>query len=178
MEVERKVIKAFEKLNPDIRVRILPVGMRYTEKIQAMMIGNVAPDVIMVELTVYDGWAWRRVLTDLTDLAKTLGEKDPFMPAAEKVFERDGRYFAIHLNAHGHVLYMNLDALKKADIDVPEEGWSWSEILELGPKLSRGNGDPVAPTDFLMLMPNPAILLFLFVNSSVGRSQNLNPMEL
>ncbi len=160
MEVERQVIEAFENLNPDVRVRMLPVGMRYTEKIQAMMIGNVAPDVIMVELTVYDEWASRGVLTDLTDLAKTLGEKDPFMPAAEKVFERDGRYFAIPVNAHGHVLYMNLDALKKAGIAVPDKGWSWSEILELGPKLSRRNGDPDAPTDFLMLMPNPVILFF------------------
>ncbi len=160
MEVEKRVIDAFEKANPDIRVRMLPVGMRYTEKIQAMMIGNVAPDVIMVELTVYDEWASRGVLTDVTELAGTLWEEDPLMPSAEKIFERNGRYFAIPVNAHGLVLYMNLDALKQAGVSIPADGWSWAEILALGPKLSRRNGNPDAPTDFLMLMPHPSILFF------------------
>jgi len=162
MEVEKSVIVAFEKANPDIRIRMLPVGMRYTEKIQAMMIGNVAPDVIMVELTFYDEWAARGVLADLTELARALEEEAPLMPAAEKAFKRDGRFYAIPVNAHGQVLYMNLDVLKKAGVAVPAEGWSWSELLELGPRLSRRNGNPDAPTDFMMLMPNPSILFFAY----------------
>ncbi len=162
MAVERRLIDAFEKANPDIRVRTLPIGARYLQKVQAMMIGNVAPDVLMVEMTFYDEWASRGVLADLTSLAKQIAGEDPFMAVPERAFSREGRFFAIPVNVHGQVLFVNLDALHAAGIGIPEGGWSWAELLELGPKLSRRAGNPDAPTDYLMLQPPAEIFLFAY----------------
>lgn len=158
MEVERKVIEAFEAANLDIRVRPLPIGLRYAEKIQAMMIGNVAPDVIMVEMTFYDEWASRGMLADMTGIAERLAEQDSLLFVPERAFSRDGKFYAIPVNAHGNVLYVNLDALEKAGVEIPETGWTWDDIFALGPRFSRRSGNSDAPTDFLMQPPDARIL--------------------
>lgn len=159
VEVERRLIAAFEAANPDIRVRPLSIGSsRYPEKIQAMMIGNAAPDVITLQMHVYDEWATRGVLADVTDIAERLAAEDPLLAVPEQAYSRNGSFFAIPVNVHGHILYANLDALEEAGIEIPVEGYTWQELLALGPKLSRRGGNPDAPTDFLMLPPNANVL--------------------
>jgi len=158
--VERQVIAAFETANPDVRVRELPVGARYMEKIQAMMIGNVAPDVIMVEMSCYDEWASRGMLADLTDIIEGMEARDSLLAVPKMAFSRNGKFRAVPVNAHGSVLYVNLDALRKAGIEIKKDGWSWSELLALGPKLGRRGGSTGAPTDFLMLPPPGSLMFF------------------
>jgi multiple sugar transport system substrate-binding protein len=156
---EEEIIRAFEAAHPDIKVDILPVGARYAEKMQAMFVGNVAPDVVMVNLFNYDEWAARGVLLDLTEDFRMLAEEAEFLPIPRRIVERDGRVFALPINAHGSVTFFNSDALKKAGIELPEEGITWSYLEEIAPRLASRRGDPDAPTDYLMLMP-PANIVF------------------
>lgn len=159
IEVEREIIAAFEAENPDIRVRPLHIGARYPDKIQAMVIGNVAPDVLMVEMNLYDEWASRGMLADVTDIVAKIEQRDPLLAVPRRAFAREEKFYAIPVNVHGNVLYTNLDALAQAGIAVPEEGWDWRGLLALGPRLSKRSGNPDAPTEFLMLPPDPVTLL-------------------
>lgn len=156
--IEEEIVKAFETENPDIKIELLPIGARYAEKVQAMMIGKIAPDVIMVEMNQYAEWSARGALLDLTDLVKDVAAKDPIMPVPAKAFERDGKYFAFPANCSGQAMYCNLDALKKAGIN-PDELRTWDDVRRAAPLLSKRAGQAQSMTDYALLMP-PHIILF------------------
>ena len=91
LRIERSIIEAFEAAHPGIRVRAMAIGQRYPQKIQAMLVGNVAPDVIMVEMVQYDEWASRGALADVTEVvAAAVGDRG-MLPLPERAFLRDGR---------------------------------------------------------------------------------------
>ncbi|XHR30449.1 MAG: ABC transporter substrate-binding protein [Chthoniobacteraceae bacterium] len=158
-KVEKKIVAEFEKENPDVKVSILPIGQRYSTKIQSMIVGDIAPDVLMVDMQHYDEWASRGVFLDITDAVNELGSAD-FMPVAVKAYRRDGRYFAAPVNAHGLVLYCNLDALKAAGIPFSPRGWTWDQILEMAPGLT-GRGK-AGGADYCVLLPRADLMMASF----------------
>lgn len=153
-QAEEEIIRAFEEVHPDIKVDMMVVGgPRYAEKIQAMFVGNVAPDVVMVNFNNYDEWATRGVLLDLTEEFEAISERAEFLPVPRRVVERDGRVFGLPINAHGIATYYNVDALAEAGVEIPAEGLTWDFIETVAPRLSSRHGDPKAPTDYAMLLP-------------------------
>ncbi len=157
---EEKMVRAFQEENPDITVDVMAIGSRYPEMIQAMMVGHVAPDVIMVEMAYYDEWATRGVLLELTGVYERLSRENEFMPIVETAYFREDGIFALPTNCHARATYYNQDALAQAGVVIPEEGLSWDFLLEVGPRLSRRAGNPDAPTDFAFLMPHYAIFFW------------------
>ncbi len=153
-EVERQIVRAFERSQLRIRVDVLPVGSaRYQEKLQAMMVGGIAPDVMLVNHQEYDDWRARGQLADLTALQRQIRARLTLMPGPRRLFERDGRFFALPVNGHGFVTFVNLDAFAAAGIAVPPEGFTWKQIEAFGPRLSRKAGNPRALTDYALVMP-------------------------
>ena len=161
--VEREIIAGFERENLDVRIDALPIAMgHYPEKIQAMMVGGFAPDVITVEMRLYSEWAARGVLADLTDEVRRIEAGDTLLPVPQEAFARDGRMFAFPVNCHAAITYCNLDALVAAGIDLPAGGWTWAQLADLAPRLARRAGNPAAPTDFAMVLPAPVTVLESF----------------
>lgn len=156
---EEEIIRAFREENPDIHVDIMVIGARYHEKVQAMMIGNVAPDVVMIEMTLYDEWASRGVLLDLSEEFHRLHEESTYLPIPQQAFAREGGVFALPVNCHGLVTFCNLDAFERAGIEIPDDGLTWEFLLEVGAGLARRAGNSDALTDYALMMP-PAITLF------------------
>ena len=153
--IEQRIVDSFEAAHPEIRVQIINSGGRYAEKIQAMMIGGIEPDVIMVDLLVYHNWAARGVLDDLTSFIDALEKEDPFMPLSLETFSWQGRYYAVPTNVHGLVTYFNRDVLAGSKIAPPDENWTWADLEKLGPALSRHGGNSAAPTDYACALPPP-----------------------
>lgn len=157
---EQRIVDAFMRANPDIEVEILPIGARYGEKIQAMLVGNVAPDVIMVEMGSYFDWASRGLLEPLDDVLPE-DRKDQLMPVPENAFTTSRGLQAMPVNCSGAVMFVNLEALEAAGL-TPDDLSTWEKIHENSPKLSRRGGNPDAPTDFAVLMGAPMSLLWNF----------------
>lgn len=152
--VEEEIIREFERRHPAVKVELLPLEFgRYEEKIQAMMVGGDAPDVFIVKNYIYDDWAVRGVLADVTKLAGEMNHEDELMPMARTIFERDGRYFALPVNVHGLVTFVNLDALAAAGLSLPAEGLAWEDIWRMAPRLARRAGNPSAPADYALFEP-------------------------
>lgn len=162
LEVERQIVRAFEEKHPDIDVEILAIGARYAEKIQAMMVGGVAPDVLFVDISSYPEWASRGVLKDLTPLVEELDAAYDVMPVPERAFRYRGRYYAVPVNCHGLVTFYNADILEEAGIDLPAEGFSYADLEAWAPRLAKRSGNPNAPTDFAIVLPRPYMIFWAF----------------
>jgi len=153
-KLEERIVREFEKQNPGIKVDLLVIGFnRYEEKLNSMMVGGIAPDLMLVNLAQYDNWASRGALADVTPVMDEISRELTLLPGAHKAFGRGGRFFALPVNAHGFVTFVNLDAFAAAGIEVPEEGFTWDEIFKLGPRLSRRAGNTAAKTDYAIVPP-------------------------
>lgn len=157
-----ELIRAFEEENPEIRVDLQVMGYgRYFDRLQAMMIGNVAPDVMMIGVNYYDEWAARGVLVEVTEDFRQLEEMGEVMPVPRDAVERDGRVYGYPVNITGVATCVNLDAFDQAGIELPEDGrLTWDEIMEIAPRLSSRRGNPDAPTDYAMIMPAPIVFFW------------------
>lgn len=157
-----ELIREFEKKHPGIEVRSQVMGYnRYFDKLQAMMVGNVAPDLMMVGVNYYDEWSRRGVLLDVTEDFAALEEMGEIMPVPREAVERKGRVYGLPVNITGAVTCINIDAFREAGIPVPEDGRiTWREIIEFAPRLSSRHGDPDAPTDYVFNLPSPIIFFW------------------
>jgi multiple sugar transport system substrate-binding protein len=164
-KTELAVIAAFEAAHPGTRVvpRPIPGAVpRYNDKLQAMFVGQVAPDVIMIEMSRYDDWAARGVLADISEDVEKLAREHDMMPVARQAFERDGRFYGAPINAHAQAMYYNREALAAAGVAVPAEGFTWAGLLDLAPRLARRAGGTKAITDYAYQLPPPTILFWAF----------------
>lgn len=161
-KTEEKIVRDFEAEHPHIKVDLLCIGSRYADKIQAMMVGDAAPDVIMVESVQYRDWASRGVLLDVTEDMRALERDLTLMPVPRRLFDCAGHFYALPVNCHGLAMYCNLQLLAQAGIPFPSDGITWDQLADVAPKLARRAGNPDAPTDYAMIMPLPLILLWAY----------------
>lgn len=159
-KAEEEIIRAFRKAHPEIQVDTMVIGSRYPDKIQAMFVGNAAPDVVMVNFFQYDDWASRGVLLELTEEFQAIEREAEFLPIPRRVVEREGKVFGLPINAHGQTAFYNKNALARAGVEIPPDGLTWDFMEEIAPRLSSRHGDADAPTDYLMLLPHPAIIFW------------------
>ena len=160
--IEQAIARAFEDTHPDIKVDVLTVTADYQSKVQSMIVGGVAPDVMMVDELSYADWGSRGALLDLTDVVSALDRESPFMPAVLEALSVHGRYYAVPVNVHGFVMYCNVDALKRVGLSLPTRALTWEEFGALGPKLAARGGASDSSTDYLCAAPPANTVLLGF----------------
>jgi len=159
----RLLADQFEVEHLNTKVDLMRIGTSYPMKLQAMMVGNVAPDVFSVEMGHYYQWAARGVLLDLTDEFRDIDNEHPYMPVVHQAMLYKDRCYALPYDVSGFVTYANLDAIREAGAALPPGGPTWEWIAENSHKLSSRGGDPSARTDYaLVLPPTPQVILYGF----------------
>lgn len=158
--IEREVVEAFEKENPDIKVNLLPIGARYSDKIQAMFVGNVAPDVMMLGMPHYWDWSEKGLLEKVDDLLPPERIAD-LMPAARRGFDREGHFYAVPVHVGGHVMFLNLAALREAGVN-PDSLTTWDAVLAAAPRLAKKGGGSGTVTDFAFMIPQALSIIWSF----------------
>lgn len=158
----KELVDNFEETHSGIRVDLNVSGYgRYFDRIQAMMVGNVAPDLMMIGVNYYDEWAHRGVLLDVTEDFEALSEMGEIMPVPREAVMREGRVYGLPVNITGITTCINVDAFREAGIEIPADGKiTWRELVEAAPKLSSRHGDPDAPTEYSMILPHPVVFFW------------------
>lgn len=136
---------AFEKANPDIRVRVDVVDWAdYWTKLRTDVAADTAPDVFWLNNSYLAGYADSG---SLLDVGKTLGAdaSDAWSPSVVKQFTRDDKLWAVpQLSDAGIAVYYNTDLLDAAGVKPAElSKLTWSPdaakdtYLPLAKKLTR-----------------------------------------
>jgi len=161
-QAENEIIRRFEAAYPDIRIEPMRIGARYQEKLQAMLVGDIAPDVFMVPINLFPDLAARDALLDVTDEVAAIAAKGEIMPVPRQAFRYRGRDYGIPITVHALTLYTNFDALRAAGVTVPPEGPSWEWLEAIAPRFAGRAGRRDAPTDYLMVMPALTLVVWGF----------------
>ena len=146
---EMEYVKQFIKQNPDIEVKQIRVpGDDYNNKLNQMVVGNQAPDVMDVQESDYPRFAKNGVL-DKLDL-KELGVNEKDMQSAVKALGKDlNGYYGLGNGYAVELMFYNKDLFDAAGVAYPTNDWTWDDYTAAAEKLtdsSKGQYGSDSPT--------------------------------
>lgn len=144
-KIWKRDVQTFEKLNPGIRVNLIVVPWEeYWQKVQTMIAGGMAGDIIRLGGQQLPGFAARGVLEDLGPYVAADKEFNlaDFLKAPLDGCRYRGTLFGLPDHFSPLILYYNASMFKAAGLDVPvnyyrKQNWTWDVFLDLARKLTK-----------------------------------------
>ncbi|RNI24612.1 ABC transporter substrate-binding protein [Flexivirga caeni] len=140
---EQKLIAAFEKANPHLKVTLTNAGKNYEEvaqKFNAALAGGGLPDVVVASDVTWFNFALNNRFVDIGALfAKEGLSTTDYVDGLYADYKYDNKHYAIPYARSTVVFYYNKDVFKKAGL--PDRSpTSWDEFTEWAPKLKAAIG--------------------------------------
>jgi multiple sugar transport system substrate-binding protein len=113
----------------------------YYTKLQTQIAGNTAPDLMWLSQEYVANYADNGALLDVTDIVSKLGDMpaaklDDYYPSPLAVSRYNGKLYGLPWIAQPVMLYYNADAFKTANINPPDESWTWDTFKDAAKKLT------------------------------------------
>lgn len=151
----KKMVAAFEKKNPDIKVNVLGAAYAdYFTKLKTRVVANQAPDVFDLNYENFITYAQAGTLLDLNAVSKKdkSFKKSDYYGKAYDVFSLAGKQFGLPASFSTTVLAYNADLFKNAGVALPNSSWDWSDeeaaSAQLKAKLPAGTFADFQPVQF------------------------------
>ena len=135
------LIADWQKRHPEVQVRLEHTPFSaYVSRLLTRMAGNVAPDIMAVEVNMFPGlWA-----KDAFRSLQPFIDRDPdfklaeFFPEVVSRFSVDGQVYAIPRDtAPFACVYYNKKLFDEAGLKYPTDDWDWDDLLRLSKKLTK-----------------------------------------
>ncbi|MCL5999856.1 MAG: sugar ABC transporter substrate-binding protein [Chloroflexi bacterium] len=144
LEPYNKAKEAFEKQYPNIKVQLESVPQEYGTKLLTQMAAGTAPDVFQLGDGDVAKYVQRGVVEDLEPfMAADKLDKNIFFEGVFNVGVVNGKTYLLTKDFSPLVLYYNKDMFQTAGVEPPQEGWTWSDFVEIARKLTVREGDKV-----------------------------------
>lgn len=137
-ETMKAALASFEKANPDISVKLEPIGGDYFDKLQVQFSGGTVADVILFEGVLAPEYIEAGLIADLASTVKDLGvDESAWYPDVPEIFKQDGKRYAVPFQLTQSVWYYNKTLFKKKKVDLPDDTWTWADVVEAGKKITE-----------------------------------------
>lgn len=132
VEVQEKIVEAFEAEHPHIKVQLdhISAAGEFGASILTQIAGGNAPDVFYAGEVQIDPYVQRDVLLDLMPYAEEDGiDFDAFFqPTLQAVGVEDGHMWAMPKDNTPVMMYYNKNMFDHAGLDYPEPGWTFADF--------------------------------------------------
>jgi multiple sugar transport system substrate-binding protein len=113
----------------------------YYTKVQTMIAGNTAPDLMWLSQEFVANYADNGAIMDITDQVAGLSDMpaaqlDDYYPGSLAVAKYNDRLYGLPWIAQPVVLYYNPDLFQKAGVNPPDESWTWDTFKDAAKKLT------------------------------------------
>lgn len=133
------LIDAFEDANPDISVELVGIASSgdHMAKLAASFATGDQPDIFLVNYRRFGQLARNGAIDPIGPLFDdgTI-DKEDFYDVAINAFTVDGVLQCGPQNVSSPVIYFNTELFADAGIEPPNEGWTWSEFVNIAKKLT------------------------------------------
>ncbi|MFN8471031.1 MAG: extracellular solute-binding protein [Anaerolineae bacterium] len=146
-----KAIDAFQKKYPNIKVTYEFAGWDdYWTKMTTEAAGNSLPDVMQQDYAYIDEWYSRGLISALDDQVKAGNINLADVPDA---YLQGGKIkdklVALNAGSNTQNIAIDVDAFKKAGVDIPKDNWTWADFEKTATTLHDklgiwGMGDDLA----------------------------------
>ncbi|MDD5067156.1 MAG: sugar ABC transporter substrate-binding protein [bacterium] len=151
VELWKKAVNAFMKENKGIKVRMEHTPYNeYWTKIQTMMAGGLAPDVIFLESTRVASFIKIGQLLALDDYVKKDKEfnKNDFYPESINAYMFQNKLYGIPNDIAIYAIYFNKDMFDQNGVKYPNGTWNWEEFKKACIALTRDDNKDGVPETF------------------------------
>ncbi|MGM0922994.1 MAG: ABC transporter substrate-binding protein [Bacillota bacterium] len=149
----KEVVKAFEKENPDIKVKSVYIanqGEGSNEKLLSSIAGGNPPDVAYFDRFEIASWAAQGSLEDLSDLAKKDNiSKENFYPFAWEEATFEDKLYGLPTTTDSRLVYYNKKHFEKAGLDPENPPKTIAELEEAAEKLTIKKGKRFSQIGFI-----------------------------
>ncbi|MFZ5910811.1 MAG: extracellular solute-binding protein [Chloroflexota bacterium] len=131
------IVEAFEAGNPGIKVQVESLDWDSTlEKLNVVMTGGTAPDVVTLDMTWLPAFAPLGAFTDLKPLSggnlNGVPLEEAYSAGAMDAMSFDGQVLAMLYDFDVYALYYRADLFEEMGLEVPA---TWDELLAVGKAL-------------------------------------------
>ena len=140
-ETKMGLFEEFQKQHPNIKLDLTYCGGGdYPVKLQTMLVGNQAPDVMAIASDVMDPFLGQGYFEDLTPYMEKDGLTNEWVQSGIDTFTYDGEIFAAPFVSKVMCIVYNKEIFDAAGIAYPSEDWTEAEMLDAAKKLTSGEG--------------------------------------
>lgn len=115
----------------------------YFSKLQTMIAGNSAPDVVFMESTRFPEFVTKGALMNLDQFVKAEREvvATDFYPEAWKAYQYQGSTYGLPNDMAVLSVAYNVEAFELAMLQPPKESWTWADYLKTAKTLTADTDD-------------------------------------
>ncbi len=150
----QKIVDAFEKANPDIKVEVTTLPYAdYGTALQTDLAAGTQSDVFDIEYANYAEYQANGVLAPLT-----VSNPSVYRQSVLDAYQTDGTQYALPSSFSDVVLYYNKDLFDAAGISYPSADWTWADEKAAALKLTDqaagvwGDHQPVSFYEFYKVL--------------------------
>lgn len=171
----QKVIEAYEKDNPGVKVRFLSMGAGGLDpqKLMTAIAGNVPPDIIYQGRFTIGDWASREAFIPLDSFVaedkfiKDGIRKSDYYESAWNEAVYKGKVYGIPDGTDSRALYYNKRIFREAGLDPNNPPKTWEEYEKISVKLTKYNkAGEITQLGGAPLMGNSWLYLFAWQNEA------------
>ncbi|NUQ03375.1 MAG: sugar ABC transporter substrate-binding protein [Anaerolineae bacterium] len=137
-----------EQQFPDITVELLYTPDDYDQRIQTMMAGGDAPDIVQLAEAIH-GYSSRGQLLPLDEMIASAGlDMAARFGTNHLQYQYEGSQYALPDRGGAMIVYYNTDMFDSAGLEYPNAGWTWENFLAAAQALTVREGDAVTQYGF------------------------------
>lgn len=166
-------IPEFERQNPGIKVRFQHFD-DYVNRVLLTVAGNIAPDVIRMNIDFSTGWIRRGVnlpLDRYIDGPNGVDRAD-FLPVCWEGVTWEGQTYGLPQDINMLGLFYNKKLLDEAGMAYPDASWTWDNLVRASRTLTRDDNNDGHPEVVGVEMPWNLFPYRAFVYQAGGRYWN------
>lgn len=133
---------SFTAQNPNIKVDFTRIpGDSYNQKINQMVVGGQAPDVMLLQEADLGRFASSGVIENLDSyMANSTVKATDFIPAVSELAKTTGGNYGLPWCVASELLYYNKDMFDAAGVSYPTKDWTWDDFAAAAQKLTETSG--------------------------------------
>ena len=150
----------------------------YWTKLQTIIAGGASPDMCWMHDTRVESFASRGLLEPLDPYLqrdRPIGWAEKFYPSQVNSFQYQGNQYGFPYDWAAGGLYVNLDLLKRAKVDIPTEDWTYDDLLEAAKRIKAAAKSP--DRTFGVSLPTDSANSYIIVRSFGGEFFSGNPLK-
>lgn len=131
-----QAIPEFERQFPQYSVTVEPIGGDYFDALSIQLAGGTAADVMIFSGAFFVNFQQQGAFADITPYLEDLDVDLSRYTTVPDAFIVDEQQYGMPFQLTITTWYANIDMFESAGVPLPEEGWTWDEMLEAAQALT------------------------------------------
>jgi multiple sugar transport system substrate-binding protein len=135
----------FTESHPNVTIEFINIvdgGPWGRDKLQQMIAGGTAPDLMMMNTGQFEAFGARDALADLDErIAAEQFDLGIYWPPAVEGCKLDGKLYGLPKDISDVVVYLNTDLFDAAGVELPTNEWTWDDFREIAKALTLDTDD-------------------------------------